>query len=332
MEKIVNSNQVPTPIESNENKKLKAFKGFNENMTCRGFLFEEGKTYEEKKAILGREGFHACMNPLDCFKYYNPTKSLYHEVGLERARKGEDEVVAKKITIGARLDISAMVKAAVRFVFAWAVWSNNENHATGEYGAASDADDQGVASATGEYGAASATGDMSIASATGDLSAASASGEQSVASVTGYQSAASVDGDCGVAFATGERGAASATGDMGAASATGPWGVASATGDLSVATATNEYGAAFATGWLGDTFVTGPYGAASATGEQGAAISIGFEGMAKAAVGCWITLAEWKINGLEYERVDLQTKKVDGETIKADTWYRLKNGEFVEVK
>ncbi len=251
---------------------MKAYKGFNKDMTCRGFQFEEGKTYEEDEAKVCEKGFHACEHPLACFAYYNPANSVFHEVeldGVADSQENDTKVAAKKITIGARLDIAGMVKAAVDFVFAKADWSKKENHATG------------------------------------------------------YQGAASATGDQGAASATGVQGAASATGDQGAASATGRWGAASATGDQ---------GAASATGYQGAASATGDQGAASATGVQGAAISIGVDGKAKAAIGCWITLAEWKWEYPNWNRVDMQTKKVDGKEIKADTWYRLKEGKFVEVE
>lgn len=51
---------------------MKAYKGFDRNMRCRGFQFEEGKTYEEDKAELCKAGFHACTNPLDVWNYYPP--------------------------------------------------------------------------------------------------------------------------------------------------------------------------------------------------------------------------------------------------------------------
>ena len=101
---------------------MKAYKGFNKDMTCRGFQFEEGKTYEEKDAKLCEKGFHACLNPLDCMDYYFLNDTVYHEVeldGVSDERHAEDtKVAAKKITIGARLDIAGMVKGAIDFVFA----------------------------------------------------------------------------------------------------------------------------------------------------------------------------------------------------------------------
>ena len=53
----------------------------------------------------------------------------------------------------------------------------------------------------------------------------------------------------------------------------------------------------------------------------------------KAKIGSWITLAEWEYSEEKGRSVPrcVKTEYVDGEKIKADTWYRLKNGEFVEV-
>ena len=141
-----------------------------------------------------------------------------------------------------------------------------------------------------------------------------ATGDQGAASATGYQGAAS---------ATGPRGAASATGDQGAASATGDQGAASATGDQGAASATGPRGAASATGYQG---------AASATGEAGVALAAGFGCKAKGALGCAICVVErgnW--DGETYPIINIKAAIVDGDIIKADTYYMLINGAFVEA-
>lgn len=95
---------------------MKAYKGFNKDMTCRGFQFEEGKTYEEKEALLCEKGFHACINPIDVFCYYSPVDSVYHNVELEEisAKRGKDsKICGKKIKICAKLTLDEMIRAGV---------------------------------------------------------------------------------------------------------------------------------------------------------------------------------------------------------------------------
>ena len=56
--------------------------------------------------------------------------------------------------------------------------------------------------------------------------------------------------------------------------------------------------------------------------------------MVKAKIRSWITLAEWEYSEEKGRSVPrcVKTEYVDGEKIKADIWYRLRNGEFVEVE
>ena len=88
-----------------------------------------------------------------------------------------------------------------------------------------------------------------------------------------------------------------------------------------------------ATGYLGAASATGDRGAASATGKAGVALAAGLECKAMGALGCAICCVErgeW--DGNTYPIIAVKAAIVDGETIKPDTWYRLENGEFVEVE
>ena len=77
---------------------------------------------------------------------------------------------------------------------------------------------------------------------------------------------------------------------------------------------------------------TGDSSAATNTGKEGCAISIGIEGRASGAVGCWLTLAEWKQDEkFDWHRISVKTALVDGKKIKADTFYQLKNGKFIQA-
>ena len=128
---------------------MRAFKGFNKDLTCRGYQYEEGKEFHTERAECCDTGFHACEYPLDCFGYYDPAHSVFHEVELsgEMDKSGDNtKVCATDIKIGARLSIAGLVKMAVDFTMSKV---NKE--------AGSD-ERHGFASATGDYGASSATG------------------------------------------------------------------------------------------------------------------------------------------------------------------------------
>ena len=98
---------------------MKAYKGFNKDMTCRGFQYEVGKTYETDEADLCNSGFHACKNPLDCFKYYSPAKSKYCAVEIEdngQRHTDDSKVVGKKIKIVAELSVAQICKIHFDYV------------------------------------------------------------------------------------------------------------------------------------------------------------------------------------------------------------------------
>ena len=147
---------------------MKAYKGFNADMTCRGFQFEEGKTYEHEGEVkLCESGFHACEDPLDIFGYYAPSGSEFHEVELEGVsdeRKDDTKVVAKKITIGARLSIDKIIKACVEFRFSKLEKGLKKS---GYRGVASNSGNYGVASNSGDKGVAETSGKHSIAISVG---------------------------------------------------------------------------------------------------------------------------------------------------------------------
>ena len=137
---------------------MKAYKGFNKDLTCRGFQYEEGKSYEEEKAELCNKGFHACENPIDCLNHYSPNKSVYHEVELDDVsdeRDSDTKVVAKKIKIGAELSIPMLCKATFEYVK-----SHCTNEHNAEPGKPATAGDSGAATA-GNYGAATSRGSSS---------------------------------------------------------------------------------------------------------------------------------------------------------------------------
>ena len=109
---------------------------------------------------------------------------------------------------------------------------------------------------------------------------------------------------------------------------TGDYSAATNTGNRSAATNTGDYSAATNTGDRSAATNTGYRSAATVDGKESVAISLGASGYAKGAIGCWIVLAEWDTKS--GHRVDVKSFYVDGEKVKANTFYILRNGELVE--
>ena len=153
-----------------------------------------------------------------------------------------------------------------------------------------------------ENAKATNTGDCSAATNTGNCSAATNTGDCSAATNTGNRSAATNTGDCS---------AATNTGDCSAATNTGNWSAATNTGNRSAATN------------------TGNWSAATVEGKESIAIVTGNGSKASGKRGCWLVLTE-RDKGNHV--LGVQAVKVDGETIKEDTFYTLSGGKVTEVK
>ena len=258
---------------------MKAYKGFDKNLQCRGLQYEIGGTQEVDSVKLCNRGLHACEEPLDVFAYYAPGDgSRYCEVemdGVSDERGGDSKRVAKKLTVGAEIGIPGLVKAHVEYVKAHTTMEHTDQKAAtaGTYGAAT-AGDSGAATA-GAFGAATA-------------------------------------GNRGAATA-GNRGAATA-GTYGAATA-GTYGAATA-GACGAATA-GAFGAATAKGSV-------------SVGKDGCGLVRGNDVKIKGGLGAVLVICEE--NADNWGIKEWLAFVVDGEDIKADTWYKLVDGKPVEAE
>ncbi|WP_316927720.1 hypothetical protein [Pseudomonas aeruginosa] len=324
-----------------------AYKGFKQDLTCRGYQFEIGGTYKHDGEVEAcASGFHSCEYPLDVFGYYAPGDSRFAIVKAsgQLSRHDDDSKIASAtLVVEAEISMPTMISRAIDWIMA-RLDSSVEQTVVGD--TASNTGYQSAASNTGNRSAASNTGNRSAASNTGDYSAASNTGYQSAASNTGYQSAASNTGDYSAASNTGNRSAASNTGNRSAASNTGNRSAASNTGDYSAASNTGyqsaasntgyqsaasntgDYSAASNTGYRSAASNTGDYSAAEVSGKESVAASLGIEGRARASAGSAIVLCHRDDEG---RLIHIRASKVGENGVEPDTWYQLNaEGEFVE--
>ena len=168
---------------------MKACKGFDKNLRCRGFQYEVGGEYTEETAELCNRGPHACENPLDTLRYYRPGDSRYCEVEIEdngQRSSYDSKVCGKHIKIGAEIGLKGVINAGVRFVFDKCESATEEN-ASGWRGNADASGDSGNAAASGWTGNAAASGWRGNAAASGERGTAVATGEQGSSSANGEQ-------------------------------------------------------------------------------------------------------------------------------------------------
>lgn len=289
----------------------KGYKGFNKNMTCRGFHYKEGGFYKEKRAVACATGFHACRRPIDVFQYYAPNKSYYHKVtqsGDVDMSSSDSKIASTEIAIEERIGISDIVRDTIEFdsidvdTRARAVSADNKSSFNSGYNS--------VAASTEVLSVARTCGDSSISCSTRLYSAVSSDG---------YESAACSVGDCSAAETNGKFGVSVSLGDYSIASSNGYGGMAVATGSNSHATSTGLNSAAVA---------SSAFSSADVTCADSVAVALGYNSAAKGVLGSWLVLTERQMTG---EIVDIKVVKVDGKIIKEDTPYILTGGGVAET-
>lgn len=176
---------------------IKGYKGFNPDMTCRGFQYETGKEYDTDGAKACERGFHFCENPFDVWGYYPPcgedgrlNRFCEVEGSGETDCSKPDKTACSHIRIGDEIGLQGIIKAGVKFIMDKAAGDGEKESNTGDRSAATNTGNRSAATNTGDCSAATNTGGQSAATNTGDCSAASVGGRESVAIVTGKDSMA----------------------------------------------------------------------------------------------------------------------------------------------
>ena len=286
---------------------MKGYKGFEPGLICRGKQYAENTVFEEDTAKICESGMHFCTRPIDVLGYYPPCDAYGNlndfcvvEALDDAVTDDGNKYCTRKLKVGEKIGLDGLIKAEVEHIMADIDKINEEPKSI----------NSGVSSAaisSRDYSAAINIGDFSAAVNSGERSAAVNSGDRSAAINIGSFSSAISSGGASAAINSGYRSSAISSGYRSSAISSGERSAAISSGRSS---------------------------AAINSGKEGVAAAFGINGKAKAALGGWIVLTEWKFDEIhdEWRRVDLKSAQVDGEKIKADTWYRLKNGEFVEDK
>ena len=278
-------------------KVIKSYKAFDKNMQCRGFQYEVGKEYEIDGEIKCCDrGFHACKSPMEVWDHYDMLSSRFAEV--EQSGKIDEEgnstkVCSSRIKIKAELKLADIIKVGVEWL-------------------------KDITSPT------KVKTDISKNCNSGDYAKIGSSGDYAKIGSSGYSAQIGSSGDSAKIGSSGDYAKIGSSGHYAKIGSSGYSAQIGSSGYYAQIGSSGDYAK------IGS---SGDYAKIDSTGEDSVIMCAGKESKAKAKAGSWITLSEWKWSDEKNRNVPIcvKTEYVDGNNIKADTWYQLKNGEFVEV-
>ena len=287
-------------------KVITSYKGFDKNMQCRGFQYEVGEEYEMDGGIkCCNRGFHACKSPLEVWDYYDMLNSRFAEV--EQSGKIDEEekstkVCSSRIKIKAELKLADIINIGVEWL-----------------------KDITSPSKVKTVGALNDNGDRKKQIGSSGYSAQIGS--------SGYYAKIGSSGDSAQIGSSGYYAKIGSSGDYAKIGSSGYYAKIGSSGDYAKIGSSGDYAKIGSSGDYAKIGSSGDSAQIDSTGEDSVIMCAGNSSIAKAKVGSWITLAEWKWSDEKKRDVPVcvKTEYVDGENIKADTWYQLKNGKFVEV-
>ena len=286
-------------------KKIIAYKGFDKNLKCREFQYEVGKEYEMDGDIKCCErGFHACESPLEVFDHYDMLNSRFAEVeqsGEIDKEENSTKVCSSKIKVKAELKLADMINLGVEWIKEFTSPTKVKK-------------DDKLNDNDGDYAKIGSSGYSAQIGSSGDYAQIGSSGDSAQIGSSGYSAKIGSSGDYAK---IGSSGDSAKIGSSGYSAQIGSSG---------------DYAKIGSSGYSAQIGSSGDYAKIESTGEHSVVMAAGNDSIAKAKIGSWITLAEWDcINGV-WIPICVKTEKVDGERIKADTFYKLVNGEFKEVE
>ena len=301
---------------------LKGYKGYKKGLVCRGKQYQEKTVFEENEAKICSSGMHFCVNPFDVLDYYdlvNPDGSFneFTEVeALDEVLTDDDKkYCTKKLKIGAKLSFGGFINACANFILDKTTFESSK---VNEY-------DESVIFSKYKNTQIGSSGDYAQIGSSGYSAQIGSSGYSAQIGSSGYYAKI---GSSGYSAQIGSSGNSAKIGSSGYSAQIG------SSGDSAQIGSSGNSAQIGSSGYSAQIGSSGNYAKIESTGEDSVICCAGHESMVKAGKGSWITLAEWEKSVEKGRWIPkyVKTEFVDGKRIKADTFYKLINGEFVEVK
>ena len=179
-----------------KNESIIAYKGFGPDWKCRGFQYEIGATYEHDGKVEACDaGFHACENPMDVWRYYDPFDSRFAVVELsgeiDRQEDGDSKIAAGRITVKAELKLPEFIATAVQYVIDACKGKDDEDAdyaqigSSGDYAQIGSSGGSARIGSSGDYARIGSSGDYARIGSSGDYARIKSEGEDAVIACAG---------------------------------------------------------------------------------------------------------------------------------------------------
>ena len=283
---------------------IKSYKGFDKNLRCRDFQYKIGGIYEMDGEIkVCSRGFHACESPFDVFDYYTMIDSRFCEVEQDGNISKEDrrtKICSSKIKIKTELKLADMINLGIEWLkeitLPEKIKTSIKDNSSGNYAQIGSSGDGAKIGSSGNNAQIGSSGNNAKIGSSGDGAKIGSSGYDAKIGSSGYDAKI---GSSGYDAQIGSSGNNAQIGSSGNNAKIGS---------------------------------SGNNAKIDSTGKDCVIMCAGINSVAKASKGSWITLSEWSYSEgkQRYIPICVKTEFVDGEKIKADTYYSLKGGVFVE--
>ena len=321
---------------------MKGYKGFNPGLICKDKQYQENTVFEEPEAKICEKGMHFCESPFDVLDYYDlirsdGTPNEFAEVEALDEPKTDDKkkFCSRKLKIGVKLGLSGFVKACVDFVLEKTIAETpSENVDSGYYARIGSSGNSAKIGSSGDYAQIGSSGDYAQIGSSGDYARIGSSGDYARIGSSGDYAQIGSSGDYAQIGSSGDSARIGSSGDYAQIGSSGDSAQIGSSGDYARIGSSGDSARIGSSGDYARIGSSGNSARINCTGSDSVICCAGHGSVVKAPIGCWITLAEWKYDRAKqrYVPVCVKTEYVDGEKIKADTPYMLKNGEFVEAK
>ena len=341
-------------------KVIKSYKGFDSSLSCRDFQYEVGKEYEMDGRIkCCKRGFHACESPLEVFDHYDMLKSRFAEVeqsGIIDREDNSTKVCSSHIKIKAELKLADIINIGVEWLkditspskvkTDSSLIDNGERGkqigSSGNYAQIGSSGDYAKIGSSGNYAQIGSSGDYAKIGSSGYSAQIGSSGNYAQIGSSGYSAKIGSSGDYAQIGSSGDYAQIGSSGNYAQIGSSGNYAQIGSSGNYAKIGSSGysaqigssgNYAQIGSSGDYAKIGSSGDYAQIDSTGVDSVIMCAGYKSKAKAKIGSWITLAEWVYNDKKgsYVPVCVKTEYVDGENIKADTYYQLIDSVFTEV-